>query len=254
MAGVTAAQATCPLCGAVYPIRNGVVEARGELGGRNRIAADFYNGPQFEKFRFWELAFLWYAGGPRRARLEILRHLPAIEGGCLLEVGIGSGDNVGLVSESMQVVGLDIAPRRLQQCRARYPDREMVLFLAEGERVPLEDDSVDAALCVGGFNFFSDPAAAIREMIRVVRPAGRIVVADELPDLYRYGWGHRLRIPALDRRLMRHWFGEAFASMILENDLDITRLATELFRDAEVYRIWRGYGYCLVGDSPQGSG
>ena len=45
------------------------------------------------------------------------------------------------------------------------------------------DHSFDAVLCVGGFNYFSDPLTAMREMARVARPGGRIVVADELPDL-----------------------------------------------------------------------
>jgi ubiquinone/menaquinone biosynthesis C-methylase UbiE len=224
----------------------------GELSGRNRIAAEFYNGPRFERFRFWENLFLRYAGGLEGARRQILRHLPPLEGGSLLEVGIGDGDNVRLLSPLVDVTGIDIAPRRLAACRRRYSDRPLLLALAEGEHIPFEGRSFDAVLCVGGFNFFSDPRVALAEMARVTRPGGRVVVADERPDFLRYGWGHRIGWPTLDHWLMARWFGREFRDMVLQNQLDIETLAAETLAEPRVHPIWRGYGYCLVG-SPWGA-
>ncbi len=43
--------------------------------GRNRIAADFYDGPGWRRFQPWEQGFLIFQGGVRRARMEILRHV-----------------------------------------------------------------------------------------------------------------------------------------------------------------------------------
>jgi SAM-dependent methyltransferase len=166
-------------------------------------------------------------------------------------VGIGDGANVGLLPDGVRITGVDIAWRRLLRCRDRHTDRPLRLALAEAERLPFADGSFDAVLCVGGFNYFSDPAKALREMARVTRREGRVVVADEIVDLFRYGWGHLLRIPSLDDRLMRHWFGEEFREMIVTNDLDITQVGSEHFEDACVHRIWRGYGYCLVGSPPK---
>ena len=61
--------------------------------GRNRIAATFFDGPGWVRFRPWEQGFLILQGGIRRARMEILEHLHALERPSArgLEVGIGSG-------------------------------------------------------------------------------------------------------------------------------------------------------------------
>jgi SAM-dependent methyltransferase len=237
----------CAACGRAYALDEGILLAMGELEGKNRVVEAFYNGPRFEKFRFWENLFLWYAGGPKGARRQILRHLPFPDGGTLLEVGIGDGENLRLLPAHLSVTGIDIARRRLYTCRQRHPERALVLALAEAERMPFADGVFDAVLCVGGFNFFSDPAGALGEMARVTRRGGRVVVADEIPDFHRYGWGHRVRVPAFDRWLMRRWFGEAFAELILTNEIDVGRLAAEALADCRVHRIWRGYGYCVTG-------
>jgi SAM-dependent methyltransferase len=232
-------------------MENGILLAMAELSGKNRITAAFYNGPRFEKFRCWEKLFLCYAGGLKGARRQILRHLPPPEDGRWLEVGIGDGDNVGLLPEGAPLTGIDIALRRLQLCRRRFPHRPLDLLLAEAECMPFRDGTFDAVLCVGGFNYFSDPAKALGEMARVTRPGGRIVVADEIPDLLRYGWGHRIRLPALDDWLMQRWFGSEFREIVLANRLDIDELGRRALAEPRVHRIWRGYGYCLVGRPPQ---
>jgi len=226
-----------------------------QLCGKNRIAEAFYNGPKFQKFRFWENFFLFYAGGLKGARMQILRHLPPLDGGTLLEVGIGDGANVRLLDPDVEVTGVDLAINRLRSCRQRYEGtgRWLRLLLAQGETLPFAADAFDAVLSVGGFNHFSDPARALDEMARVTRPGGRVVVADEIPDLYRYGWGHRMRLPALDDWLMRRWFGREFHDMVLGNDLDVEAVAAGTLSEHEVYRIWRGYGYCLVGTPSENS-
>jgi hypothetical protein len=104
--------AACPRCGRRYPLDSGILLAMGELSGKNRITEAFYNGPRFQKFRFWENLFLWYAGGLKGARRQILRHLPPLEGGSLLEVGIGDGANVRLLPEAVRItVWLDASAR-----------------------------------------------------------------------------------------------------------------------------------------------
>jgi SAM-dependent methyltransferase len=227
-----------------------ILRAMGELAGKNRIAEAFYNGPRFQKFRFWENLFLFYAGGLKGARRQILRYLPPLENGSLLEVGIGDGDNVRLLPATTHVTGIDIAVTRLAACRRRCEGRMLPLrlALAEGERIPFADREFNAVLCVGGFNFFSDPGQALAEMARVTRPGGRIVVADEIPDFLEYGWGHRIWWPSLDSWLMKRWFGPEFCDMVLTNKIDVHSLAAAALKDWTIHRIWRGYGYCLVGE------
>jgi SAM-dependent methyltransferase len=239
---------SCGNCGRAYPIRDGLLIAQGELTGKNRITAAFYNSERWPRFRPWEQLFLKTLGGLPGARIQILRHLRHLRGGKLLEVGIGDGENVALLSRSLRVTGIDIAERPLAACRDRYPDRGLFLALAEGERIPFADQSFDAVLSVGGFNFYSDPLSAIKEMARVTRPGGRVVVADELPDLFEWGWGHLLGFPRLDDWLMRRfWFGPEFTDMAINTRLDVCAVAQTALHRPEIHSIWRGLGYCIVG-------
>src|SRR5439155_1073545 len=52
----------CPVCGRAYPEVEGIVHAIGPLSGTNRIAAGFYDGPCWPRFRPWEQLFLWFQG------------------------------------------------------------------------------------------------------------------------------------------------------------------------------------------------
>jgi short-subunit dehydrogenase/SAM-dependent methyltransferase len=247
-----AAALTCAACGRTYPCEDGLLVALGELQGKNRVAADFYNSERWQRFRPLENLFLKVFGGIPGARVQVLRHLLPLRGGSLLEVGIGDGENVNLLPVSWRVSGVDVARRPLAACRDRHAGRGLFLALAEGERLPFADHSFDAVLCVGGVNFFSDPAGALAEMARVTRPGGRVVVADELPDLFRWGWGHLLGWPALDAWVMRRfWLGPEFTSMVLNNRLDVERLARTAPGTYGVHPIWRGFGYCIAG-SPAG--
>ena len=58
----------------------------------------------------------------------------------------------------------------------------------------------------GGFNHFTDPEAALREMARVAKPGAPVIIADEAPDFLDLG--HRLGLPGLDR-----WIGSKLMSM-----------------------------------------
>jgi ubiquinone/menaquinone biosynthesis C-methylase UbiE len=139
----------------------------------------------------------------------------------------------------------------LAACRDRHADRRPFLALAEGEHIPFADRSFDAVLCVGGFNFFSDPARALREMARVTRRGGRVVVADEIPDLCGWGWGHMLGLPQLDIWAMeRFWFGPEFTQMVVSNHLDVNAVARQALGSYQVHSIWRDLGYCIVGSPP----
>ena len=237
-------QAGPPLLREDYPERGGIVEAIGPLSGRNRVAAAFYDGPGWRRFRPWEHAFLALQGGQARARRPILEKLPVAVSARLLEVGIGEGDNLPFLPPGSEVHGVDIARTRLQDCLERFPAMAGRLAWAEGERLPYADRSFDACFTVGGFNYFGDHAAAIGEMRRVTRPGGILVVADEAPWLHRCGIGHLIGMPKIDAAWLRLLgLDREFVDMVLALRLDLDAL----FPPAEGWQgssIWRGLGYC----------
>jgi SAM-dependent methyltransferase len=237
----------CPGCQREYPERQGIREAMGVLEGRNRIAAAFYDGPGWRRFRPWERLFLAVQGGQRRARMQILRHLRECDSAHVLEVGIGDGENLRLFPTERRVVGVDIARGRLAECLRRCPSMAGRLVLAEAEHLPFEDASFDIALTIGGFNFFGDHHATLREMRRVTRPGGIVLVADEVPWLQRMGIGHLIGAPSLDAYWLRALgLDRDFADVVMANRLDLDATFGADLPGATRFSIWAGLGYCVV--------
>jgi SAM-dependent methyltransferase len=236
----------------VYPCRDGIFEAIGTLSGRNKIVADFYDGPGWVKFRPWEQAFLIFQGGIRKARMEILRHaLGGLSGPAHgLEVGIGAGENLRFLPSNWKIHGIDIARSQLDLCRRRHPQMNGRLTWAEGEVLPFADATFDASWSVGGFNYYRDHEACLREMRRVTKPGSPVVVADELPSLHHAGLGHLIGFPAFDAWwLYKLGLDREFVDMVLSFDIDLKALFRRIWPDAAVHRIWHGLGYCLVNTS-----
>ena len=145
-------------------------------------------------------------GGVRKARMEILRHvLERVTGprALALEVGIGDGENLAFLPAGWTVHGVDIARTQLEECIRRHPAMSGRLAWAEAESLPFDDATFDACWSVGGFNYYRDHEASLREMRRVTKPGGPVVVADEVPSLHRAGLGHLLGVPSLDAWWLR---------------------------------------------------
>jgi predicted TPR repeat methyltransferase len=116
------------------------------------------------------------------AETVVTRHAPA---GSVLDVGCGTG----LVGRALRargfagrILGLDISQTSLkiaQQCGA-YDALEQADLQ---QRLPLEDDSVDAVVCVGVMTYLPEVESVWRELTRVTRPRG-IVVATQREDLW----------------------------------------------------------------------
>ena len=203
----------------------------------NQVAQEFYDSPLWPKFRFWEW-FTWFCnGGERRARNQVLQHLPNTPGLDLLDVAIGDGVYLDWLPADWRIVGVDISRSQLEACRQRAAGRNVWLAQCEAEELPLESRQFDAVLSIGAFNYFNDPEGALREMVRVARPGAPIVISDEMPNLTDRMLGHKLGIPGLDRwivsRLMH--LGDSFTAMVERHrDLDVPAIAERVLKDVQL--------------------
>ncbi len=239
----------CPRCEKEFAVRDGILDAIGSLVGRNRIVATFYDGRGWVRFRPFEQGFLMLQGGVRRARMEILRHLlrPDLPSARGLEVGIGAGENLSFLPADWTVYGVDIARSQLELCRDRHPRMAGRLAWAEAEDLPFDDATFDAAWSVGGFNYYGDHERALRELRRVTKPGGPVVVADESPKLHKAGLGHLLGIPSFDAWWLRCLgLDREFVKMVLDFDVDLPALFERVSPQAQRHRIWHRLGYCFV--------
>lgn len=103
----------------------------------------------------------------------------AMEGlsGTVLEVGFGSGGNVGLYPPEVdRVLGVEPSEgaRRLAQKRIRRSPIPVEMVGLDGQSIPLPDASVDNALSTWTLCTIPDAGAALAEIRRVLRPGGRL--------------------------------------------------------------------------------
>ncbi len=95
----------------------------------------------------------------------------------VLDVACGTGTAAQAAAEragASAVVGLDIAPGMLAVARRLYPSLQWRCGSADA--LPFDGCSFDRVLCQFGLMFFPDRVAALREMLRVLRPGGRLVL------------------------------------------------------------------------------
>lgn len=93
----------------------------------------------------------------------------------VLDVGCGPAPLAGTLSHrGTTYFGLDAVHEMLLQARARHPEAR----LTRGkERLPFQDASFDAVVALGFLEYLTDPVMALREMRRVVRPGGVVVIS-----------------------------------------------------------------------------
>ena len=113
-----------------------------------------------------------------RERAVDLARLPA--GGRALDVATGTGDLAielaRRVGPSGEVVGSDFSEGMLDRARQKSP--AVRWEQANALALPYEDDSFDAVTVGFGARNFSELATGLREMTRVTRPGGRVVVLE----------------------------------------------------------------------------
>ena len=94
-----------------------------------------------------------------------------------LDVATGTGDlAVAMARRGASVIGTDFSEEMLARARAKDPSLEWEW--ANALELPFADDRFDAATVAFGARNFSDLEVGLREMARVVRPGGRVVVLE----------------------------------------------------------------------------
>ncbi|MEA2426507.1 MAG: demethylmenaquinone methyltransferase / 2-methoxy-6-polyprenyl,4-benzoquinol methylase, partial [Thermoleophilaceae bacterium] len=112
-----------------------------------------------------------------------------------LDVATGTGDLAVELARRVgpqgEVIGSDFSEKMLELARAKAP--EITFEQANALALPYDDDSFDAATVGFGARNFSDLPQGLREMTRVVRPGGRVVILEiTTPERPPLSWFFRL--------------------------------------------------------------
>jgi len=181
--------------------------------------------------------------------LDRLRRLP--RGSLILETGCGLGhDGLELLRGGYRVVETDISPGQLSEARRLHEGEGFAQtsthILADAENLPFASQSFDGTFTVASLHHLPDPIASLREIRRVLKPAGIFVLGTE-PNSWQnytiYPLG-KLILGAVRRIAGKPIGGE---EMVSEADK-----LTEGFSRAELERLLRDAGFNRVDMMPAG--
>jgi ubiquinone/menaquinone biosynthesis C-methylase UbiE len=111
------------------------------------------------------------------------------------DLGCGTGETSATLAPFVQrVIAVDASAAMLQAARKRLQAFDNVeLRRGELEGLPIDDAMLDAATMMLVLHYVSEPARALAEVWRVLKPGGRLILVDMLPhdrDSYRQQMGH----------------------------------------------------------------
>jgi phosphatidylethanolamine/phosphatidyl-N-methylethanolamine N-methyltransferase len=124
---------------------------------------------------------LWFGPTLHHGRLVAIERMGIAPGDRLLEVGVGTGINARLYPRNCQVPGIDLSSQMLEKARARVQRqglRNIRLFEMDAAHLTFADDSFDIVYAPYVISVVPDPVKVVREMRRVCRPGGKIIVVN----------------------------------------------------------------------------
>lgn len=163
----------------------------------------------------------------------IMEQLALKVGATILDVGCGTGQDALDLAQAVgphgRVIGIDSSETMLQQARARATQAQLPVeyVLADATQLPFADASFDGCQASRVLGHLSEPKLAVAEMVRVVRPGARVVVADGDMDLIAIDIPNRALarkvIHAACDQMVQGWMG---------------RQMPRLFQQAGLRNIW----------------
>ncbi|MBI3859136.1 MAG: class I SAM-dependent methyltransferase [Thaumarchaeota archaeon] len=129
----------------------------------------------------------WLSTRWRRSLAKMIREMlpPEWEGSELLDVGVGDGYTARLVKPRGKVTGIDFDEESVGDAKERGIDAQF----GSVYELPLPDNAFDVIMCVEVLEHLEKPIEALKEISRVLRVGGHLVITTPVPNLpWRLIW------------------------------------------------------------------
>ena len=194
-------------------------------------------------------------GQDRWWRRAVRRALGAAPGDRVLDVAAGTGTSArGIAAAGATCVACDFSLGMLQVGAARQlaaPEGQVSFVAGDALALPLRDESFDAVTISFGLRNVADPVAALREMLRVTRVGGRLVVCEftHLPvrpaDRLYESYLERV-LPAVARRISSNPEAYAYLAESIKDWPDQAELAKVLHAAGWTAVRWQNLSFGIV--------
>jgi phosphatidylethanolamine/phosphatidyl-N-methylethanolamine N-methyltransferase len=123
----------------------------------------------------------------------------------VLELGIGTGLNIPFYPRC-ELHGVDLSTAMLDKAKHKRSHADVHLYNASADMLPFRGNTFDTGIATFVFRVLPDHAAALKELDRVIKPKGTLVVVDQfgLPSSYdavgsSLGWGQDFDEDSLEK-------------------------------------------------------
>lgn len=118
----------------------------------------------------------------RQTNAKIVKLVDPKQNSSLLDIGCGSGILIKYLlntNRRMKLYGLDITPKMVKVAKRKFiNDPSVKITLGSAIHIPYKDGSFDYVTCASSFHHHPDPLKSIKEMVRVLKPGGKLLILD----------------------------------------------------------------------------
>ncbi|WP_413467369.1 class I SAM-dependent methyltransferase [Pleurocapsa sp. FMAR1] len=144
----------------------------------------------------------------------------------VLDVACGTGELERLLLQDnpqQRITGIDISEQMLKIAKQKLLAYPQVFWKkASASELPFGDRSYDVVVCASSFHYFDDPIASLKEIKRVLKPGGRVIILDWCKDY----WGTQildLGLKVFDSAYQQCYTQKEFHDLLTTSGFEVSR-------------------------------